>query len=333
MRTYHKVLFFTKVPLRTKFVMIDIFQIYPLEVANMPTCIIQDHYPAIIEFWTDESENIVLEGDYGIEANQTATYSSKQKVFLTLLSSFSNNLFFTYTMEDSKWGVPISNSIPNNIQTSSWYSPLYICPEMSGIFRIEGFTEQSFRRTTFRPHIEYFTYDPNIDLNSSLEIEFTRFMNIILSSYFNLKTDVQKIVYTACTYTVNAMELQSTNKTLSLLAAFTSIETMVNLEYANYKAQKCKSCGQKKFSVAKKFRNFLLKYLGNSLENKRKFNKLYSLRSKIAHTGQRLKSDNLFANLPKDERHNELITRIEVLQFSKLAITNWLIRNSVEIGK
>ena len=66
----------------------------------------------------------------------------------------------------------------------------------------------------------------------------------------------------------------------------------------NYKAMcitvKCEECGQQKYGVSRKFREYLLKYIGDSPNNKRKFNNYYSLRSKIVHTGRQLKTELLF---------------------------------------
>lgn len=102
---------------------------------------------------------------------------------------------------------------------------------------------------------------------------------------------------------------------------------MVNLEYRGTKTEICLTCNQPKFSVSKKYREFLLKYLGNSKNNKRKFNDYYSLRSKIVHTGQLLKTENLYSNLTKEEKHQEFITIIEILQISKLSIIQWLLKH------
>ncbi|NVN94653.1 MAG: hypothetical protein HXX18_05145 [Bacteroidetes bacterium] len=75
--------------------------------------------------------------------------------------------------------------------------------------------------------------------------------------------------------------------------------------------------------------NGLLKYIGNNQNNKRKFNALYGLRSKIIHTGMNFKSENLWSDLPKEEKKKELISQLEVILLSKMSIINWLITNNI----
>jgi hypothetical protein len=83
----------------------------------------------------------------------------------------------------------------------------------------------------------------------------------------------------------------------------------------------------KEFKVSKKYRDYLLKYIGNNPNNKKKFNALYSLRSKIVHTGMKFKTENLWTELPQEEKDVEFINQMEVIILSKMSITNWLLIN------
>ena len=65
--------------------------------------------------------------------------------------------------------------------------------------------------------------------------------------------------------------------------------------------------------------------MATSDENKAKFNQYYSLRSKIVHTGKHMISEKLFSEISKADRDTDFLTQIEVIQLSKLAITNWLL--------
>ena len=116
-------------------------------------------------------------------------------------------------------------------------------------------------------------------------------------------------------------------KDASFPAAAPNIDPSVNLEFKDIKSEKCEYCGQLKYGIARKFREFLLKYVGTAQENKPKFNSFYSLRSKIVHTGELLKNERLFSGLPKYDRDLELLTQIEILQMGKLSIINWLVQN------
>ena len=106
-----------------------------------------------------------------------------------------------------------------------------------------------------------------------------------MQAYYGLNAETKKTIDSAINHTVSAMELRKHKKTLSIIAAFTSMETMVNNEFKDEKVERCGECNQLQYKVAKKFRDFLFKYVGKSTENKKKFNAFYLLRSKIVHAG------------------------------------------------
>jgi hypothetical protein len=111
------------------------------------------------------------------------------------------------------------------------------------------------------------------------------------------------------------------------------LETLTNLEFKEDSNERCNECNQIKYSIAKKFREFLLKYIGDSQHNKKKFNSFYSLRSKIVHTGTQLKTEKLFAEVPDEVQTEEYMKRAEVLQLGKFALTNWILTKPVGVNR
>ena len=92
---------------------------------------------------------------------------------------------------------------------------------------------------------------------------------------------------TAMNHLYTSMELHSKRKTTAMISAFTAIETMMNYEYRAVKPEHCDTCGQLDNTKSPNvFRNFLMKYTGTSDANRKTFNQLYSLRSKVIHTGE-----------------------------------------------
>jgi hypothetical protein len=151
-----------------------------------------------------------------------------------------------------------------------------------------------------------------------------------LDAYFLLNPATRQIIDVAISNSVSAIELRRTKKTLSLLASFTSLETMVNLEFKDVPTDKCGKCGQPKYSISRKFREFLLKYIATADSNKKKYNEYYTLRSKIVHAGQQVRNEKLFSGLSDDEQHKEFITQIEIIQMGKMSIVHWLLINQRE---
>ncbi len=333
MKEFHRAIFFTKVPLGGCYKYKDIFQIFPCDIENMPSSEMQKHFPNILEFWTTDEDVIELQCEFPELKdlyNFTATITTKIDRILALLSTFTNNLFFRYSGFDGAWGIPIlKNGIDeDNDSFSKWCMKMYYFPDLPKQLNINTFSLPNLSEIIKVPHNEFYTYDSNLDFDSKKEIVLPLTIDELFDSYFALKKPTSAFIDTATSYTVSAIELKKSKKTLSLLASFTAMETMVNLEYKDVIPEKCDKCSQLQFRVSKKFRDYLLKYIGNSEINKKKFNSYYSLRSKIIHTGSQLKTELLFADVTKEEENSELLTRIEILQLGKLAIVNWLLLNN-----
>lgn len=330
-KTFHRAIVFTKTPLKKKFRYRDLFQIFPASLENMPFSKLQRHYPNILEYWTAPEDFLKVHTDSEIMReyySETGTILNKQDRILSLLSLITNNLFFRYQDLTGIWGMPILKDEPGeeaNSWSSKWCWPQFFFPGMPKQLQIVEFSEIHIPTVTVFPHRQYYTADPNLDFDDKREIIFPKTSEQIIDCYYQLNRTDQAAIDSAIAHIVNAMEFRSTKKTLSLLCSFTAVETMVNLEFEHQKPEKCQNCGQLKYSIAKKFRNYLLKYVATADENKAKFNQYYSLRSKLVHTGKHMISEKLFSEISKADRDTDFLTQIEVIQLSKLAITNWLL--------
>lgn len=338
MRIYQRTIVFTKVPLGGFYRYKDIFQIFPADLSVMPNSSFKKDYPNILEYWFTEEEKITRETEFEELKDLTtltATTTTNRDKILSLLTSFTNNRFFRYSDYDGFWGIPMlydeitDEVIPEvNSWSAKWCSIGYHYPELPEQMKISEFATPNLNRVTTIPHLLFYTFKHNLDNDRKTTINFPSTIDRLFDAYFSFNQETREILDAAIGYNVAAIELSTIKRTLSLLASFTSVETMVNLEYRNLETEKCDVCGQLKYSTAKKLREYLLKYIGHSPENKKKFNFYYSLRSKIVHTGVRLKSELLFSSYPKIDLDEEYIKRVEILQIGKLAITNWLLKNN-----
>ncbi len=340
MKIFHRAIFFTKIPLVGHYKFKDIFQIFPYDLKNIQTEIFYKHYPNILEFWsTDEEITITPNLDDIFELSNEFEYEklffnsipislSKQDKILALLTTFTNNHFFRYSDIEGFWGIPnfreIKNEVPDS-WTSKWCEKMYLTPEVQKQFKIEEFTIHGYNEINKIKQKEYFLNDPNIDFDSNKEIILPDTIDQLFENYYSLDPKTAFIINAATQYINNAIEFKDSRKTLSLLVSFIAMETMVNLEYKDEKSIPCPKCTQEIYSVCRKFREYLLKYLGDTAYNKKKFNKYYNLRSKIVHTGRQLETESLFSEVPDSIKDNEFLTRIEIIQISKLAIINWLL--------
>ena len=107
------------------------FQIFPAELEKMPKSNLQEHYPVILEYTTNEEDKIEPPSD--LEALKdlrtlTATTPTKQDEILNLLSIFSNHLFFRYYDLTGNWGMPLLQDDPGdeaNAWSSKWNMKLF----------------------------------------------------------------------------------------------------------------------------------------------------------------------------------------------------------------
>lgn len=331
---YHKEIIFTKTPLKGYFKFGDLFQIYPLEMEGMPSFKGQKHHPIVLEYTIKEED--IIEPKNSIEGLEdltklTATTLTKKKSIINLLTLFTNHLFFYYEDLTGNWGIAIDEKETDkdviNNWSSKWCMTLYHSKEVNASLKIKEFTKLEINHVPMVRHFEYYYNDPNFDYHSESEITFPNTIFIGLHSYYKLTGESKEILDTAISHCISARELMFTKKTLSIISAFTSVETMVNNEFKEQKVLRCKECGQPEYKISKKYREYLFKYFGQTENNKKKFNSFYSLRSKIIHTGLKLQTENLWNDMEEEKKDKEFLDLAEIIQMSKLSIIHWLIKN------
>lgn len=333
-----RAIIFSKTPLLGCFRFGNIFQIYPPILKGIPISEYQRDCPIVLEYLVTENDKIEspFEFDnFGIIVSKTATDLSKQDQIVSLLTLFTNHFFFRYQDTTGCWGIPVSEGVPIKDKiTSSWNIKMFTYPEMACQINIDDFTAQVCDLIPVVKYKEYYYNNPSFDNGSSTQVTIPNIILKGLNMYYVLDNEGRKVINTAIKHINLAFEnFLKANSTLAAIASFTAIEAMVNYEYRDFKPDSCESCGQLKYKVAKKYRDYLLKYIGDSEANKRKFNKYYSLRSKIIHAGELFESENLWNDLPKDKRDEENIQLIEILQLSKLSVINWLLRKNENVFK
>ncbi|MDA3839538.1 MAG: HEPN domain-containing protein [Patescibacteria group bacterium] len=333
MPKFHRSIIWTLTPLTGYFRYKDIFQIYPADFENMPKSKYQRHYPVILEFTYSDEDRISYQSefeDFEKLAPDTPTHIIKEEQFARILTVLTNHLFFRYRGLTGGWGIPILKDDPGeefNNSISKWNMKTFYYPGISNDLKGEIFATPNCPEITFLEHWDYFMHNPNLDFRLEEPIFFPNSIKASLDTYFVLSPEEKKVIDVSLSHIESAIENHRKNKvTISLISSFTSIETLVNYEFKDFKAEKCKCCGQLQFKVSQKYRDFLFKYIGKTDSNKRKFNAYYKLRSKIIHAGRIMETENLWNDLPKEEKHKESLTHLEVLQLSKIATIHWLLK-------
>jgi ribosomal protein L32 len=347
-KKFIKKIIFTKTPLLGKFRYKDEFQIYPLNLRNAPNSANTSHFPMIIEFWIDENEIPEIKEFESENVNrwiaETTAQTNKLLLITSLLSSISNFRFFFYRTPEVSWTIPlpekkVEKSDADINKISKWSASLYYYPDIEKDIRIECFSKSDIDAIPFLPNKLYYWYDPVENKKKAISLPDTIYS--ILDKYYSLNNEELKIVNSAIYQLCNGLDLHNKMKSLSFFSIVSSIETLVNYEFRNEKIEfecnNCKSiktsdricsnCGKPIWGISAKFREFLFKYVSNDPKAKKMYNKIYDLRSKIAHTDYLINNEN-FLNWNFSDKTEELsIRHLEAIQLSRRSIVNWLLKN------
>lgn len=322
----------TKCPLKEAFCYRDIFIVQPIARRGVPNSPYAKHYPAFLDYWHDEDE-----GKDEIELIQLDI--NKTREICALLTAISNFEFFIYDSSLMAWGIAAPDvrfddmaeeevrSFNKRSRHSFWmpvagylyeeFATDRIVPKLSVL---EGNTLMILDENPF-----YFTDNP-IEENKK-KISFHKNLIDALDSFYALKNDVRQTVFSAIVLIANAINWGLYHQSIGFVSFISSIETMVELENKGVKVHHCENCGQPIYSVKKKFIDYLVKYVSQTEESKKKFNDLYKLRSKIAHTGKLFLSDVEFSLMNVEQNNKEWFKYVEVRQLARLSLYRWLLIN------
>ena len=333
MKQFLRCIFYTKVPLGGYYRYRDIFQIFPAEFDNMPKSNASTEFVNVMELWVTKDE---IDDGYPKEMESIKevfgkfhAQTKKQDSIMSLLTVFGNNKFYNYKMEGT-WAIPIMHEDYKqdeglNARPAKWSIKTFNFPELGKQMGISDFTKMKIPPMQTVPMKEFYLMYPNLDYKRDKNIVLPETIDYLFDSYFNLPKDELEVIDVAIRHNHSAVNLHSDNKTLSLLASFTALEALVNMENKDVKIEQCECCKQPKYGISKKFREFLLKYIGDSDDNRKKFNSYYTLRSKIVHAGRMLQTEKLYSNVSDAVFETEAKERVEILQIGKIALANWLI--------
>ncbi len=347
---YIKNIIFSQIEVTKIYRFKDEFQIYPLNIENAPNSKKSKHFPLIIEYPYDEDEFKGVkpfdgkeDDDINVMISQLSHQTNKLIELTNLLSTISNFRFFFYRNVSMSWGIPNPDEINDNNReevnnlSSKWSAQLYCYKNMSKDLQINSFSIPEFDKIKLIPKIDYYWYEPMY--GDKKEVDLPENIDIVLEKYFSLTTEEKKICNSSLHQFTNGLDLFKTMKSLSFFAFVSCIETLVNFEYRNNKLEfecndcksvktsnySCNKCGKPIWGISAKFREFLFKYVSSGLNAKKLYNKIYSIRSQITHTGFLLSGDNFLDWDFTDKTEAINIKHAEAMQLCRRSVSNWLV--------
>lgn len=336
---YYKSVIFTKTKLEGFFRYTDEFQIYPLQHDALKNVKRYKHYPVIIEFKIEEREWVIPKKDFSFagdlydkDAHELlATAMTKLDKIINLINLFSTHLFFRYEDTDGFWTIPATSEKSDEqirlIEHSDFLYKLFFIKNFTYQCLIDGLTENiesNFNQIEYVDHNIYYSQDPNYDYNTLAPIKFPDFIFYGLNGYFALSEIEKKVIDITIKYASICMKNLEGETTIGILSAFTSIESLMNHYYKDFKPENCKECGQSRYAISRRYTEFLLNFVGESDELKKEYKRLYSFRSKIVHTGFSFITENLWHELDEEQSDEEVIKKLQIMMINKKLIINYL---------
>ena len=332
MRYYRRTIVYTKCPLKEAFQYKDVFLIQPITRPDVPYSPYAKDYPLFLDysFETDDviNEYILVQKDI-----------DESKRICAILTALSNFEFFIYNSSMQHWGIVAPSisfeemtkdeveKINEESRTSKWIPcAAYTYPEyahdrmISSLSILEGNSEMLMDENPF-----YFTDNPVQEQKE--RVTFQGKINDALDTLYALDKEKLKSVLSAIVLIADGIRLGLHHQSLGFISFISSIETMIDLENKGIKIEHCKECGQPVYSVSKKFLAYLTKYVSRTEASQKKFRRLYTLRSKIAHAGKLFLGDMEFTLLNRETKDKEWFTYMEAQQLARLSLFRWLLLN------
>ena len=349
MKEFHRNIIFTRTPMKGCYRFKDEFQLYPADFQNSPKSQHAKHFPIVLEFWTDDSENQIIppsstfyEFREFLKTSTNTNMQNKLNRIINLLTALSNHRFFQYANFEGHWTFVLPNGEITeelNSQFSQWGIQWFNYPGMNKEFKIENFITLHNETIKPKPHTSYYLHEPLEKYNG--EIFFPDSLDFALETYFEFNEKKRKIVDSVAHLICNGIDMTQKMKSMSFLSFVSSIETLVNHENTeknkeikfechecqtiNSSPYSCNKCGRPIWGIAFKFREFLKTFVSTSENSIKKYKRIYNLRSKIVHDGALLLGDNQIDWENQEKSKEQTLVYLETMQLSRLALMRWLI--------
>lgn len=316
---YYRRIIFSKSQLKSGVKIGESCHIYPCNYSGAPQHDKAEHFPLILEYYLNVEKEIVELIDF-------------EKKLLCFLSSVINTLFFDYSLE-TFWGIPLDSA--NEYSRSIMFMKSYWYPDVKTNMMIEEFTPINRDDSIFENHKTYYTHIGEEDTNGNLKLPVK--IEELVNTYFSLTGNPKKIVDRACNLMSNGIELFATKPSIALVSLISGVETIIGFEYKKVRIEHCKECKTPKYQISKKFKDFLETYISQNPNSVEKYGKIYSVRSKIIHSGKLLLSDDEFgfgikissdgsielSETSEAKEQKELLYNVR--QLARLVLHNWLL--------
>ena len=287
-KTYRRTIVFCPLPVDGFYRYNNTFQILPPDkVAPKPPATMA-HHPLILEYCFDtpevryipvaEGSNIRHPIAHWITINEVA--SEKLNEILRILSVVTNFRFFTYGV-DQAWFTPLGGEeTAATPPTCEWGQEFYSYPQFER--DITGF---SVPNCSLMDKVDPQSYYNRFGRSVGGTVDLPATIDDTIFKFCQLNDEARESFISSALLFCNGNDIWSKMKSLSFAAFISSIETLIAYDHRNTEIENCPQCGQPRFRVVHKFREFLHRYGSPDPAFKKYALKLYQTRSRILHRG------------------------------------------------
>lgn len=144
-------------------------------------------------------------------------------------------------------------------------------------------------------------------------------IEILLDTVFDLAPEQRNRFELACAWLSVVRELGDVSRSASFIAIVAGLEALLEKG-----SEPCPSCGQPKFSVARRIREFLHEFVPAVTQDRKQVDRIYRTRSDLAHGLNLLSFDLGRLGLSDPSTAAEMNLQYNAYQSARTAMLNWL---------
>lgn len=326
---YRRYVALADVPVTGRFRFGESFQIYPAPPNAPTTDYINGTHPFLIEISYQAANQPVRneEGHYLHEPwaeNQIRALEKLTEVLITL----SGLTIYRLHIPKSKgaWYRPLNHRETGKLPMPQWGQQGYILPDIGPY--IAGFTELDGAELTM---VEARQYYGALGRQFDQVLEFPDNLAMNLERVESLTPKARQAFLSACSLFDQGSEFWQHHPSLSFASYVSAIEALIEYEYRKVKRNKCGECGQFKFAVTDKFREFCQKYCLVPYDLEPVISKIYRYRSKILHAGKLMLGDLIMPRIGTWDNADERDTHQALIKIFQICLVNWLAAHSLKV--
>ncbi|MEE8304447.1 MAG: hypothetical protein V3S24_18670 [Candidatus Tectomicrobia bacterium] len=321
MQEWRRTVALSRIPITGSYRYRDVLQVLPAEAtAPRPPALLNDH-PFVLEyrFESADTDRKLPQGQVTpkwIVSNERSGY--KQNELLLLMTTFTSGRLFQYSNKQA-WFIPMGtqNMEPASKQVQWGQEGYYYDGSTAEIRSFSEVTSKEIERVDPQEYFNRYGWciDRDFDLPANIDLMF--------DSYCSLSDEARHAFLSSCSLFDQDISMWANHPSLSFAALVSSLETLIAYNHRETAVEKCKCCGQDRYLVVKKFRDFFGRYGSDVPEFRKYAAKIYRHRSKLLHRGELFLGEVALRRFGTFDGSEDDMLRLNLVRTCRICVVNW----------